>query len=248
MIRLERPSCPPMLLLKKAELTEEYKLTKKAVWKKSFIKKPLLEMSHGKCCFCECKLVEEGKYMQVEHFHHKDDYKDEVVDWDNLLPICMRCNTHKGSHDTYENEIINPTVRDPQEHLYLSIYRIKGKDELGKLTIEVLDLNDAEEILVPRMKIANAFIEKIEETLHLAESYNTETGTDVEKARIVRKIRSILKQCTAKYVYSAVAATVILSYHLYDKLKSVLISKQLWTSDIQAFEDAAKTVRFDVEP
>jgi len=247
MIRLERPDCPPELALRKLELTEEYKLTKKAVWKKTYITNTLQKMSNQKCCFCECKLGEEGKYMQVEHFHHKNDYEDEVVDWGNLLPICMRCNTHKRAHDTYLNEIIDPTVRNPQEHLYFSKYRIIGKDPLGKLTVEVLDLNDTEEISVPRFKVADAIIAKLEETLDLVESYETETGTPIEKAKIIRKARSILKQGTSNYVYSAVVSTVVLSYHLYDKLKTTMIHKELWTADIQAFEDAANTVKFDVE-
>ncbi|PFU64056.1 hypothetical protein COK90_08865 [Priestia megaterium] len=248
MIRLKRPECPQKLALEKAELTEVYKLKKSSVWKRTFITNPLQKMSNDKCCFCECKLGEEGKYMQVEHFHPKDVYEDEVVDWNNLLPICMRCNTHKGSHDTYVNEIIDPTVRNPPDHLYLSKYRLKGKDDLGELTVRILDLNDTEEISVPRFKIANAVVDKIEEALDLVELYNPETGNALEKARIVRKVRSILKQCTSKYVYSAVVATVVLSDHLYDELKSVLVNKDIWTSDMQTFEDIAKTLKLDIKP
>lgn len=246
MIRLERPDCPPDLILRKNELTEEYKSNKnKRVWKKRFITNPLQKMSNDKCCFCECKLGEEGKYMQIEHFHNKDDYIDEVVEWTNLLPICMRCNIHKGAHDTYTHEIIDPTVQNPNEHLYLTNYRIKGKDDLGELTIEVLDLNDPEEISVPRFLVTNAVIDKVEEVLDLVNLFNPDTGKASDKAKIVRKVRSILKQCTSKYVYSAVVATVVLSYHHYDILKSTLISKGLWTSDIENLEESARTIKFD---
>ncbi|MCF2132107.1 hypothetical protein L1I79_37665 [Strepomyces sp. STD 3.1] len=247
MIKLERPDCPPKLELKKDELTREYKRTKGYVWKKTFITNPLREMSNDKCCFCECKLGEEGKYMQVEHFHPKDIYEDEVVDWNNLLPICMRCNTHKGSFDTYENEIINPTIQNPPDHLYFSKYRLKGKDDLGELTVKILDLNDTEEISVPRFKVADAVVHKIEDALELVESYDSKTKDALKKSKITRKVRSILKQCTSKYVYSAIVSTVVLSDHLYDKLKSELVSKDIWTTDMQDLEDKAKTIKFDIK-
>ncbi|PES11083.1 HNH endonuclease [Bacillus cereus] len=248
MILLERPSCPPELVLRKVELIEHYKLTKKPVWKKRFITDTLLTMSNDKCCFCECKLGEEGKYMQVDHFHHKADYEDEVVEWSNLLPICIRCNIHKRDHNTYENEIIDPTVRNPTDHLYLSKYRIKGKDNLGKLTVEVLDLNDTEEIAVSRFKIASAVLEKLDGILDLAEPYNPSTATALEKSRILRKVKSILKECSPKYSYSAVVSTVVLSSHVYDSLKSILVDKNLWTQEIQALEDVAIQLKFDEKP
>ena len=43
-----------------------------------------------------------------------DDYPDEVVDWDNLLPSCKRCNTTKGTHDVVTEPIINPFDIDPK--------------------------------------------------------------------------------------------------------------------------------------
>jgi uncharacterized protein (TIGR02646 family) len=247
-IKLERKECPPELMLRKEELTEEYKLSKKAVWKKRFITEPLLIMSNEKCCFCECKLVEEGKYMQVEHFHHKDEYEDEVLEWRNLLPICIRCNSHKRDHDTYTNEIIDPTIRNPQEDLYASRYRIKGKSELGKLTVEVLDLNDTEEIGVPRFKVASAVLEKMEGITQLVEDYNNLSSPAIDRARILRKIKSVLKECGPKYPYSAVVSSVILSNHEYDKIKTLLISKNLWSTELQNLEDIANSIRLDDQP
>ncbi|MEK3980632.1 HNH endonuclease [Psychrobacillus sp. FSL K6-2836] len=248
MIQLERPNCPSELTLKKSELTEEYKSSKKPVWKKTFITIPLQKMSNDKCCFCECKLGEEGKYMQVEHFHHKNDYEDEVVDWNNLLPICIRCNSHKRSHDTYINPIIDPTIQNPQNHIYMSKYRIKGKDGLGKLTTEVLDLNDTEEIIVPRFKVANKVLDKLEQTFEMVKTYDITTGSPIEKAKIIRKFRSLLKECGSKYPYSATVSTVILSDHLYDETKSLFSIKGIWTEELQTLEDAATKVKLDVMP
>lgn len=98
MIRLYRPNCPQQLTdTVKDELTQEFINTGKNVWAKTYIKSALLAMSHNKCAYCECKLDEESKYMEVEHFLPKDDYPNQVVDWNNLLPSCKRCNTKKGN-------------------------------------------------------------------------------------------------------------------------------------------------------
>ena len=58
MIRLSPMPCPTELTDEKArELTEKYKADRKqSVWNQDFIKKPLLQMSSGKCCYCEIKI------------------------------------------------------------------------------------------------------------------------------------------------------------------------------------------------
>jgi uncharacterized protein (TIGR02646 family) len=124
MIKLKRPPAPAELSQEEVNrLTDEFKRNPdKPVWKKDFITKVLLEMSHGKCCYCECKIDEESKYMEVEHFHPKNQYKDEVVLWDNLLPSCKKCNIRKKEHDTIKEPIVNPAEDEPKEHLLNFFY------------------------------------------------------------------------------------------------------------------------------
>lgn len=243
MIKLDRPPCPPELTLRMNELTEEYKNSKKPVWKKKFITNPLLKMSNEKCCFCECKLIEEGKYMQVEHFHHKDEYDDEVVEWSNLLPICIRCNSHKRDHDTYSKPIIDPTVNDPKNHLSLSRFRIKGKDDLGKLTVEVLDLNDTLEIATPRFQVAKEALDKLDDIIESIDKFERSEKTDIDKAKIIRKVKALLRSCTATSKYSCVVSTVVLTDSLYDTLKSKLVSSGFWTEEMEKIEVLAKKVK-----
>ena len=93
MIQLQAKPRPPQLtddLV--AQLTADFKATQNAVWNKLYIKTALLEISHGKCCYCECNIKEESKYMEVEHFYAKSIYPEEVLDWRFLLPACKRCN------------------------------------------------------------------------------------------------------------------------------------------------------------
>lgn len=98
MIPLQRAPKPDYLTDEKVqELTKQYQLdTKKTVWNRSEIKEPLLESSNKKCAYCECILQETDSYSQVEHFHPKSLYPEEVVIWENLLPSCGRCILQKA--------------------------------------------------------------------------------------------------------------------------------------------------------
>jgi uncharacterized protein (TIGR02646 family) len=116
MIKLQAVAKPLQLTNEKVkQLTAEYKQSEKAVWKKTYITQTLLLMSFDKCCFCETKLNEESKYLEVEHFHPKSLYPDEVVSWTNLLPICKRCNGKKWNHDTKLEPIIHPVKDNPKK-------------------------------------------------------------------------------------------------------------------------------------
>lgn len=154
MIKLTRGECPAELSDDvKERLTEEYKKdNEKAVWNLPCIKEPLKEalmrMSYNKCVYCECKLGIESKDVTIDHFKPKVSNADIVVEWDNLLPSCLRCNRTKNRK---EQEIIDPCKINPKEHLGLKKgdkFRIKKKTELGKNTISVLDLNDIDRVMV----------------------------------------------------------------------------------------------------
>ena len=72
MIKLNRGECPKELTDEvKEELTELYKKDKeKDVWNspkiKKTLKEALLEMSHGKCSYCECALGIESKDVTID--------------------------------------------------------------------------------------------------------------------------------------------------------------------------------------
>lgn len=123
-------------------------------------------MSHGKCCFCETNLGVQARYMTVEHFYYKEGYPDKVVSWDNLLPACSQCNSNKGTHDVEKDGmLINPTIDDPRDFLYLKQFMIKSKDNdrnsKGRLTVDLLDLNNRDRLVNPRIKIALEMDEKM---------------------------------------------------------------------------------------
>ncbi|NOQ64171.1 MAG: HNH endonuclease [Methyloprofundus sp.] len=218
------------------QLTADYKQTDKAVWQKGYIKDALLAMSSNKCCFCECRLGEESKYLEVEHFHPKSLYPNEVLIWENLLPICKRCNGQKSDHDTKKETIIHPVRDKPKEHLSLKSYRFRGKTELGKKTISVTSLNDnSQKIVSIRFDIGNKIIESLEELLELTINYGSKPSTP-SKNKIVNKLRVIMQEGTKKSSYSATAATILLNEAEYDEIKKLFKQQKLWTTEFDELE------------
>lgn len=248
MIKIKDLPAPAELTPEVVEkLTEEFRQTGKAVWKKEYISKQLLAMSEGKCCFSECKLVEEGKYLEVEHFHPKTTYKDEVLKWENLLPISSAVNKAKSDYDTKSEPIINPRFDDPKEHLIFKAYRFKGKDELGNKTIEVLNLNDTNLWVSKRFEIGNKAVEQLEEiSKELDEFDNLSKKTTQKRNNIIRKLRNLFHEGTPKAEYSAVVASYLLHDDDYDIIKNLLLKNGLWDNEFITLEQQLKFCALDV--
>ncbi len=244
MIKLERPDKPSELTSKmEVELTQEFKDSGASVWSKGFIKTPLLDMSSNKCCFCETKVNEESKYMEVEHFHHKNIYEDEVVDWVNLLPSCKKCNGTKGQHDTKLEPIVNPCENDPRDHLKLWRYRFKGKDQIGKETIAAINLNDQIRLVQKRFEIGNAVQAKLEEFNDLTDDVINGTQTSTRrKNRIRNGIKELMEQGLPDKEYAATHATVLVSDPEFDELKNKLVDIGIWSSEHDSLHISLKNI------
>lgn len=244
MIKLDRTPKPVELTTElQVTLTAEFKSTGKSVWNIDFIKKGLLHFSNDKCCYCEANIKEESKYLEVEHFHHKEAYKDEVLEWENLLPSCKKCNGTKNDHDTKLEPIIDPSKIDPKNHLKYWRYRIKGSDEFGKLTVSVLKLNDQDRLVKKRFEIGNAIQEKLEQLNDLTDDFISGIQTSTRrKNRIVNGIKDLMKEGLPSAIYSATSATVILTDTEFDTLKSKLTALGFWDAELSQLEiDLNKT-------
>lgn len=238
MIKLDRTPKPVELTDElQVALTDEFKSTGKSVWNVDFIKKGLLGFSNDKCCYCEANINEESKYLEVEHFHHKDTYKDEVLEWENLLPSCKKCNGTKNDHDTKLEPIIDPSKIDPRNHLKYWRYRIKGSDELGKLTVSVLKLNDQDRLVKKRFEIGNAIQEKLEQLNELTDDYINGVQTSTRrKNRIVNGTKDLMKEGLPTAIYSATSAAVILTDTEFEALKNKLTSLGFWDAELAQLE------------
>ncbi len=86
MIKINRVGCPAVL---------ENSPSSGTTYKRSKVVKTLWQMQHGKCCYCEQKIPEEGHSKWVEHFRPKSIFKYLKNDWKNLLLACPQCNGAK---------------------------------------------------------------------------------------------------------------------------------------------------------
>ena len=239
MIKLNRAFTPLYLNPKKVhELTHEYKISGKSVWAHKELKWALLEISFRKCAYCECELNEESKYMEVEHFEDKDNNPDKVVTWDNLLPSCKRCNAAKGTHDVLKEPIVNPFVLDPRNHFTFHLYRLRGLTEEGKLSEDVLDLNNYEKVLKKRFDIGNAVQESLIDIKEKIASYEATTSTRT-KNRIMGQFKGVLRECVPESSYSATASTVLHCDENYSFIIDKLKALKLWDHECDKLNNSS---------
>jgi len=235
MIKLDLPNKPEQLTEEiQISLTEQYRNEESDVWNKSFIREAILQSSYSKCCYSECKLMEESKYMEIDHFYPKKLFPDKVVEWGNLFPSCKKCNTTKGEHNTMIEPIINPFIDDPKEHLYIENFRFYGKTEKGKTTIEIVALNDRKHFVDKRYKIGIKIIENIED-LKLQVESNIETiKTDSRtRNRFLTKLKNLLYEGTKENEYSATVSSIILQHVDFIYIENVLTEILLWDKELQ---------------
>lgn len=255
MIKVQRIEKPVELTKEvQHQLTEEFKCNrKKSVWNKSYIRDNLLRESNNKCVYCECFIGEGHKEMHVDHFHFKDKYYDEVVEWDNLNPSCPHCNKKKSTHDTYENPIINPFVQNPKEYFYLKNYRYYSRntdvEKIVRETIDVLGLNDTEDIVRFRFEQGEAIIDKIQDMYEFTKEHQEELSTVIKnKNRVYRGCKNILLKGARNAEYSAFIATIIKEDLYYQKLKTILTELGIWDEELQKLDDELEEIKMVTKP
>ena len=224
------------------EKTNEFKTTGAAVWNIDWLKEALCGLSHNKCAYYECSVKKESNYMEVEHFEDKKHNPDKVLAWDNLLPSCKHCNGHKSTHDVVKEPIVNPFLDDPRDHLYLQNYRYKPKDDKGRFTNEVLQLNDEERDLPGiRFKIGNGLERLIE---LFGDRYKTfkMTGSVISRNKMLNVLSDMLRQCQPESEYSALCSTVLHSSDEYLQIKSNLMAEGLWNKDFDRMDKLSRTL------
>lgn len=239
MIKLVLPKKPAELTDAEVErLTAEFKKdSKKTVWKQDYIEKALMKMSHGKCAYSEQRIGEESAYMEIEHFKHKNLYKDDVVKWGNLLPASKKCNTSKGEWDVVSKPIVNPLVDTPKTHLFVRGFRFYERDDKGGNTIKAVALNDRLHFVTPRSKVALRIVDEIEATFfHLKKLKRKDN-----RHQQAQRIKSLMEECGPKYEYSAVVSTYLLyEWHYFPEMESYLRESGLWDDE---FDNIVATLR-----
>jgi hypothetical protein len=242
MIKLSRPAAPTCLSpTEVARLTQEYATTGNPVWNRNAIKEALLETSHNKCAYCEAKIDIESKYLEVEHFLYKNNYPNLVVQWENLLPSCKRCNGKKGTHDVSVEPIINPYDDDPRDHIELKWYRIRPRTAVGSSSIGVLDLNNQPRAVLARYEIGEKIVALVERCIELLSKYNHTPDTKNLNA-LVGVTEGLLLECQATAAYSATSATVLHDQPEYVGLVEAMRRDGLWSDELEALHVASASL------
>ena len=248
MIKLQRtpkPSCLTPQLVK--DLTDKFKADhSQRVWDIKDLKKALLAMSSGKCCYCECNITEESKYMEVEHFKYKDKYKDDVLEWLNLLPSCKRCNGIKSNHDVLLEPIINPSTVAPKDHLYYYHLTLYDKDDLGKNTIEVLNLNDSTRLVKPRFELWNELTNTLKNIEEIANSF-VQNPITKRRNRVINSLKLLLEEAGPQSEYAAVYASILLNELAYKNIRTILQTQGYWDDTFQTLEQNANFCCLDLK-
>jgi 5-methylcytosine-specific restriction endonuclease McrA len=232
----------PRILTEKyvREKTAHYKDTKKKVWGSKNLIRALLEMGRNKCAYCECNVSEESKYMEVEHFKPKALYPDDVLNWDNLLPSCKRCNGQKDNHDVLSHPIVNPRFDLPKAHLKFKGAFLYGKTTIGEMTTGQLELNDPVRLALVRAQIAELIDSQLYEWQERLGDIRPLHPS--EWPRLQRRIGVLLEEAGPWKDYAAFTATYLLRHSAYSELRAALEQAHAWTSELNAAEQTARDI------
>jgi uncharacterized protein (TIGR02646 family) len=244
MIRLARPAAPVELSDAVVQaLTARFAQDKtERVWAQDYILVALAAMSHGKCAYCEALLTEESKYIEVDHFRCKANHPELVVHWDNLLPACKRCNGNKSNHDVDVNgALVDPSVADPREHMYMLNFRLHPKTPIGDRTIDVLYLNQSDRVVLPRFQVGTVTAESVERLLNTLERWEQE-NQDRFLRRLVRSTAEVLKEAIPPAEYSATSATVLIQSPGYADLKARMTAAEIWSEDLEGLDQTMRSL------
>jgi hypothetical protein len=216
-------------------------MTGDAVWGDDRIKALLLELSFGKCVYCECNLTTEGKYLEVEHFACKGDYPNEVIDWNNLLPSCKRCNTTKGTHDVKKEPIVNPFEDLPSAHFSFVAYRFRPTSQKGEMTSAVVGLNHHSRAVTMRFEIGEQIQTSVDNAADRLSAY-LEISTSLRRKKLMDSVEGLLRESLPVVPYAATAATVLHKHSSYSSLKNQMESHGLWDADLEALHQESSAI------
>jgi uncharacterized protein (TIGR02646 family) len=187
MIRFDRRNAPAVLLSRGATRTrrdcDAYEADPDAyrrgdasfeagdnIYGHKTVKAALLRSQHGKCCYCERKILA-SDYGDVEHFRPKGAVRQDAssteerpgyywlaYEWSNLLISCSVCNTswkrtffplenplerahsHLDSLTCERPMLVDPAAEDPRDHIRYNGDAPYALTVRGQTTIECLNL------------------------------------------------------------------------------------------------------------
>ncbi len=124
--------------ISKVDTSKEWKKFTATKAKKETLKS--LQEMYGYCCaYCESE-VESTANGHIEHLKPKSLFPADMFDYKNMHYSCPKCNMNKN--DKYDERMIDPSLEDPEKHIYFKGVTAKSYDERGKIMIEIFQIND----------------------------------------------------------------------------------------------------------
>jgi len=100
------------------------------------------------CAYTEIRIENDSTVSHIDHFHKQSMFPKKRFLWNNLLTSCnsefygAKFKDKRITESDYKY-LINPVLSNPATHLEYAITgEILSKDEYGKTTIELFNLND----------------------------------------------------------------------------------------------------------
>jgi len=208
MIRLSKKTVPPVLAENAAAWTQvllDHEAanttptpTEKSRYRHADIKVALLEETCGKCAYCESKL-RHVTYGDIEHISPKSLDVRKTFEWENLTLACDVCNTNKSDHFGNHEDLVDPYVLEPSDHLdFLGATVLSRPGSTpGLITESTLVLNRADLLERRRDRLSNLC-----KQLHLIVEV-----TDPNKKEVLR--RDLRREMQDDKEYAAMARAYI---------------------------------------
>lgn len=172
MIKLTKLAIPEILnkhaadwtktLVDKINAGEKPTDSEKTRYRHAEIKNVLVQETHGKCAYCESKILH-IHHGDVEHIFPKSLAPEKTFDWENLTLACEICNQLKSNNDPTMNYIIDPYNIEPAIHLnFIGALVHAITANYGQNTKAMLKLN--------RPELCERRREKLEKTISIFEN------------------------------------------------------------------------------
>ncbi|QPK01428.1 hypothetical protein IDM36_04625 [Enterobacter mori] len=190
------------------------------------IKDVLFPTSHNKCAFCECIPEDGGNFIQIEHFYPKSLYPHLCFSWDNFLPSCNKCNLAKSTLDTIVTPIVNPYIVEPSDHIYVSLLKLKARDnsKLGEDTVKELKLNSSRHIKARRNLLEDIenLTERLQEKMDELNAAGTKRIRDNRFGELLELVEELDSLMLPNQPYSFFCRQIILSEPEYVEAKALI--------------------------
>lgn len=165
-----------------------------------------------------------------------------MLEWDNLLPSCKRCNGTKNAHDVVAEPIINPCIDNPNDHLALYYSFIYGTTPKGECTVDTLNLNDNEKLVKTRNRIVDSLIERLDS---IFDKIPTASDRQATKSRFRNRVKNLMSECLPDKEYAAVCSCALLHHPHFMVIVNALHNLGIWDNGLEEMSNQINDIALD---